>query len=284
MMKNILVLTDFSEVADNAAEYAVKLAAASRGHLILFHAIKVPDASSVAPVTEHGGHKVDQVAEALAKLEITAKKLRNVLQVEPDFHLKISLFTQTGNFDNFIEKFVADHHIDLIIMGARQSNDFPGFLFGNNIRGVVDAAPCPILLIHHRVSYRPVKHIFYVTDLRYCDLNTLAVLTKFAAPLKSHISLLHAGSDGLPALLNKEAAAIFRDTIVSNINYGQLNYYDNHRMDAQAAIGEVIEKKGMDILATAHKKYHFFNHLFRKNLERNIAVFTQIPILIVPGN
>jgi len=280
-MKNILVLTDFSEVAGNAAEYAVKLAVASRANLVLFYAIMVQD---VSPVTAGGKEEEDQVADAIVKLESEAKKLQNLLNDKPDFQPKISCFAQIGSFNIFIQKFVADHHIDLIIMGARQSNDFPGFLFGNNIRGVVDAAPCPILLIHHQVKFRPVKNIFYVTDFRYCDLNTLTLLTKFAAPLKSDISLLHVGTDGLPRLLNQEAAAIFRDTIVSNINYGQLNYFDRREMDAQSAIGSVVEKNGMEILATAHKKYHFFNHLFKKNLERNIAVFTQIPILIVPGN
>ena len=282
MMKNILVLSDFSEVAGNAADYAVKLAAALRANLILFHAVKVPDASPVPPVSDGGRDKDDPVNEALAKLEIAEKKLQIVLEDEPDFRPKISFFTQTANINSCIQKFVADHHIDLIIMGARQSNDFPGFLFGNNIRGVVDAAPCPILLIHRQVSFRPVKHIFYVTDVRYCDLKTLAHLTKFASPLKSDVSLLHVGADGLPALLNEEAAAIFRDTIVSNVNYGHLNFYDKHEMDAQSAIGNIIKKNGMDILATAYKKYHFFNHLFRENMERDTAVFTQMPILIMP--
>ena len=49
-MKTILVPTDFSEEARNAAEYAVKLAKEVKAKVILFHTFQVPIPISEVPV------------------------------------------------------------------------------------------------------------------------------------------------------------------------------------------------------------------------------------------
>ncbi|HEY5325445.1 MAG TPA: universal stress protein [Mucilaginibacter sp.] len=284
-MKNILMLTDFSEAADNAAEYAARLATALKANIILFHTINVPEAALVSSIIDEPREEDEHsVKEALMKLEILTKKLHIVLKEETDHETQLSFFAQTGSIKCCINKVAADHKIDLIVFGARQYNEFPGFLFGLNIMGVVDASPCPVLLVHQHTLYRPIKNIFYVTDVRYSDLKVVTLVTNFARLLRSDVSLLHVGTDGLPALLNEEAEAIFLDTIASGISYKHLTYYNTNSMDTQSAFRSIIEKHSMDILAIAHKKHHFFNYLFKKNLERDPAVFTQIPILIIPDN
>lgn len=285
-MKKILVLTDFSEIADKAAEYAVKLAAGLKASVTLFHAIAFPEKAlaSTDLAEEPEDNDEDAARMCLVKLDILSKKLQTTLTEETNNKPQIKFLVRAGNIKDCINRVVTDHKIDLIIMGAHLYSEFPGFLFGTNIKGVVDSAPCPILLIHEQVLFRPVRNIFYVTDFRYCDLKAMAFLKNFANGLKADISLLHACADGLPGLLDDEASAIFQDSIASNFNYKDLQYHNADGKAIQSVINQAIETKGMDILAVANKKYHFLNHLFRKNPEKDTTAYTRIPVLIIPGN
>lgn len=283
-MKNILVLTDFSEAAYNATEYAVKLAVALKANVTLFHAITIPKLSMVLPSgMEEISINDDPENECLLKLEALSAKIKPILNSELHKPL-LSFFTSIGNIKDSINKITIGHNISLIIMGARLYEDFPGFLFGTKVRGVVEVASCPILLIHEKNRFRPVKNILYVTDLRYCDLMIVTQLITFAGLLNAHVSLMHVCSDGLPALSNEEASAIFLDTIASHINSQHLTFHSTNGVDTHSVINRVIEKQKVDILAIAHKKYHFFNHLFRKNTESDTYVFSSIPIMVIPDN
>jgi len=281
---NILALTDFSEAADNAAIYAAKFAAALKANLILFHA-----ASPNVPVS-HDSDEMPQdadddvAADIARKLGLLSKKLGGVLTYESVYQPHISHFTAPGSIRGNIRRLVKDNAIDLIVMGARLYEDFPGFLFGTNVRGVVEEAACPVLLIHEGALYRPVKSMLYATDLRYCDLRVVSLLTNLASRLKSDVSMLHVCTDGLPALGKEEALAIFLDTIASRIHYNHLTHHQTDNQDTRLLLAEIIENQEADILAIAHKKYHFFNHLFRKNDEKDTAVYTRIPILIIPDD
>jgi nucleotide-binding universal stress UspA family protein len=283
-MKNILVLTDFSEVANNAAEYAIKLAADLKANVFLFNAINARENAMALSINEDTADSDEPAAECLVKLNALSKKLQTISKGGAAYEPSLSTLLQPGNVKDCINRIVADNKIDIIIMGARQYKDFPGFLFGTNVRDVVEAAQCPVLIINKHTLYETVKNIFYVTDLRYYDLKILLLLIKFAKALNSDVSLLHVGTDGLPTLSNSGISALFNDTIAPYVNYKHLTYQKANDIDSQAVIGNIIKDNRMDILAMAHKKYHFFNHIFSKDLKRDAAVFTKIPIMVIPGN
>jgi nucleotide-binding universal stress UspA family protein len=283
-MKNILVLTDFSDVAYNAAEYAIKLAADLKANVFLFNAINARKNAMALSMDEEGDDFDLLAAECLVRLNELSKKLQTTLKEDAAYKPGLSKLLQPGNVKDCINRVVADNKIEIIIMGARQYKDFPVFFFGTKVRDVVEAAQCPVLIINKHTLYKTVKNIFYVTDLRYYDLKILQLLINFAKALNSTVSLLHVCTDGLPTLSNSGVSAIFNDTIAPYINYKNLTCQNANGIDSQSVVGNIIKNNRMEILAIAHKKYHFFNHIFSKDLKRDPAVFTKITIMVIPGN
>jgi len=278
-MKNILVFTDFSEVADNAAEYALKMAVELKANVVLFHAIdtRVND----IPYRNEGITNYDKLEkESLHKLDLLANKLEIVLNGE-FFKPRISFFTKAGNLKDMVSSLVNYHKIELLVMGARLYPDYPGYLFGNKIREVVEEHPCSILLLHGKTKFRTIKNILYITDLRYCDLDIIEQLTSYANLLNAHVTILHVCTDGLPVLLNEEASAIFKDSIATQINYKHLYFLETESCDTKLAINKMFENQDEDVLVIAHKKYHFFNHLFRQHTKKESLMYSRLPIIII---
>ncbi len=282
-MKNILLLTDFSPVANNAAQYALKLAAALKGKLILFHAFNVPQEALLSTVVgdaEEGYELAEK--ESVAKLHALAKQLKKEIEETGKYIPAISCLTQEGKIKDCIASTVKEQKTDLIIVGAHQYINFADFLFGNDVSGVIDEASCPVLIIPDGTLFKHIKSIFYATDLRYCDIGTVNLLTEFARPFNARVSLFHVCTEGLPDLLNDEAVSIFLDTVASRINYPPLSYKSISGKDAESAINQIIKNQEMNILAMAHRKYHFFKKIFKGSITKNMAAYTTIPLMIIP--
>jgi nucleotide-binding universal stress UspA family protein len=283
-MKNILMLTDFSTVADNAAAYAIRLTGELSANLILFHAFDAgKELSAAASVETTDSSYEHAIREYNRKFEVFIKKLKigfNKAGYKPG----ISYLIKAGKVRDCIGNTVKDQRIDLIVMGAHQYNDFSDFLFGKNVNGVIDEAHCPVLLIPEQTIFKPIKSIFYATDLRYCDIKIIKLLVAFAGPLNASISLLHVCTEGLPELVDIEAVSIFSDTIASRVSYPPLTYSGIRGNDAELTINRIIAQHDMDILAIAHRKYHFFKRIFKGSSTRNMAAYTRIPILVMPIN
>jgi nucleotide-binding universal stress UspA family protein len=160
-MKNILVLTDFSDVAYNAAEYAIKLAADLKANVFLFNAINARKNAMALSMDEEGDDFDLLAAECLVRLNELSKKLQTTLKEDAAYKPGLSKLLQPGNVKDCINRVVADNKIEIIIMGARQYKDFPVFFFGTKVRDVVEAAQCPVLIINKHTLYKTVKNIFY---------------------------------------------------------------------------------------------------------------------------
>jgi nucleotide-binding universal stress UspA family protein len=281
-MENILVLTDFSSVADNAAHYAVKLAETLRAKIIFFNAYLPEGALAAAEHKEDANEPFDTRSEI--KLKALIKKLNAGMKKSAFFKPTLNYLTKPGTLKDCIHAINREHQIDLIIMGAHQYNDLNNFLCGGNVKGVMDKAQCPLLLIPENAEFKTIKNIFYATDLRYCDLQVIKFLENLARPLQASVSLLHVCAEGLPELLAGEAMDMFQDMVSPQIKYRPMIYNGIESKDAELFINDSIEKQELDILSVAYRKHHFFKRIFQSCVTQKNDAYLHIPLMVVPLN
>lgn len=183
-MKKILVPTDFSNAATWALEVAAKIAAKAQIEIVLLHVIEQPVSESfnasgeveTSSLWEDKLFTVKMIERGKALLDAAARPLQ-------EQGLRVKQEIRIGNPFHGMQTIIADHHVDLIVMGTSDHSKIEEWLIGSNTEKVVRYAKCPVLTIHHRMSEEGIKNIVYATSLSEIEHD-------FAAVVKSAQELL----------------------------------------------------------------------------------------------
>jgi len=134
--KRILIATDFTPESASAASYAISLAQEYQARLTLLHVLEEPQAGDLVRPSD---------------LEASSRELlRHLLPPEaelwcaPDYVLKVGAVAET------ILNVAVERATDLIVLGVRQTQGFPGaatHLPMATAHKVVSRATCPVLTV-----------------------------------------------------------------------------------------------------------------------------------------
>jgi nucleotide-binding universal stress UspA family protein len=155
--KNILFLTDFSEASDGALAYAVGLARHYKAQLYPAHAC------NPVVLTETAATDILQEVEDNSREQLIKLAKETGVAATP-------LFAR-GPVEAAVPHWIAEHGIDLVIMGTHGRHGLQHFLMGSIAESVFRNATCPVLTVGPHVTTRPyhdfrVESILCPTDLR----------------------------------------------------------------------------------------------------------------------
>lgn len=278
-MKKILVLTDFSKVADNATSFSLKLAGYIKAGVVLFHACAY---DKVLASTAMNETKFEDDEEPELKLLGLQRKFQKEIKKIEGFHPSLACLCKEGEVGELMQNTIREEKIDLIVMGCHQYGNFSDFLYGDHVKEVIANATCPVLMVPETARFEPLANVFYATDLRYCDINAMKFLSEICTPFKGSLSLLHVCAPGLPNLSEKEGLSIFRDTISGQLPASGVTYSNVAPADAEATINQLIDVRELDMLAISYRKHHFFQQIFQGCLTIKHDSYTHIPLMVIP--
>lgn len=141
-VQRVLVATDFSDAARAALEWAVDIVEASHGSLHVLHVLET--IAGAEPLA------LDLAARAPLERAVEAKaweQLRALLTKEEQMRLRVELAIEWGDPVVEILRYVTEHRIDLVSLGARVHGHSSERLLGHVAEGVVREAPCSVLTI-----------------------------------------------------------------------------------------------------------------------------------------
>lgn len=151
-IRRILLPTDFSPPAKEAAEYAMAFADRFGAELHLFHVVP-----QVMPYDDASGMWITTGNETEQLLEAAEEQLRkNVLDPQWSAEHPVIHKTILGFAVDEILMYAKENDIDLIVMGTHGYSWLAHMLIGSVAEKVVRMATCPVLTIH------PTGHQFVV--------------------------------------------------------------------------------------------------------------------------
>ena len=180
--KNILFLTDFSEASESALAYALGFAKHFNANLYPAHACD--------PVILTEGvtaNVIDKIAEnSRVQLETLA---RNNKIKGP------ALFAQ-GSVETAFPKWIAEHGIDLVVVGTHGRRGLQRFLMGSTAEFIFRNATCPVLTVGPHVATRPyngfvAENILFPTDLGSHAEFACSYALSFAHESRGRLTLMH---------------------------------------------------------------------------------------------
>ncbi len=273
-IQSILFTTDFSNTADNALVYALKLAEAVKVKLYILHACRIPSASSAAYPAGY------YEAVNMSELKLEADKKMGQLQHDflPSPTVDYECITVLGPASEVIRRVAEEKQVDLIIMGTRHAGGLLEWL-GSVTSDVAEKAPCPLLAIPSNVQFTvPKKFLLTTTMNKHSSLTTLDQVKELVRLFDAELDVLYIHSHGkefTPGQIQFQTALEnFLEDIPHHLH---IVAYDN----VNEGIQKYLDQNEVDILTMIPQQHNFFAQLFRASKTRHMLFHTHIPLLLV---
>ena len=140
MYKRILVPTDVSEFARKAELHALFLAKVSGAEII---ALSVSENQFITGISV-----TDEVEQLNLILKDRCEEDLKEFEEMNEDGVKISSIIREGSPANVILDVAVEEDIDLIVIGSSGKSGFDRFILGSVSDKVVNAAKCPVLVVH----------------------------------------------------------------------------------------------------------------------------------------
>ena len=278
-MKDILVLTDFSDRAKCAAEYAMNLAIHLKANLILCHALEITEQLTY-PLADHLILR-NQTMKRLREVGMHLNELAVPGNPSGNFRPSMTYINDLDMLAEVADKLVDNNHVDLVVIGSHKSNGLSHFFSGSHTNDVLDHIKCPVLMVPENTVFNPLKNIAYATDLTFNNTKVISYLAQLAQPFSAEISVDHISPLELPlstAELEVEQS-IIDQMVESNV---ELSYKTIKGDSVIKGLLEISDSEKVDILALVHKRYDFFEGLFHSSISKQLAHSTKVPLLVMP--
>lgn len=273
-IKNMLVLTDFSEEASNAAVYAAGLAhQLNTRKVILYHSyesVAVP-ATAFAPIS---GLPAETYELSLDKI----KNLKTELEEWGSGNAEIEVRTDERSLIHAVNTLVQQLRIGLVVAGITGKTGLERALIGSNTLRLAKECWAPLLIVPSVANYKHIETVVFACDLKRVSATTpiLAIKT-FLRTLGVKLLILNVDSDG------KHFNA---DTIKELTELHELwddlepeYHYIDHEDTAQGIMEFAIQYRA-ELVITIPKHYGFFESLFHHSMTKRLAYHSYLPLLL----
>lgn len=184
-MKNVLVLTDFSEAAEVASEVGIRIAKKMNTGITFLHLISTPVEWRTLPLEKENLYPETKAAigDAKDKLFRLEKKAEN-LSVEAHTSLVYNLGIED------VYTYIRKDNYDLVVIGAQGKKGSKKSIGSNTVK-VINKSSVPVLTIKPGVNPEIPKNWLVVSNFREQYYECFAHLIKIAKKLEAAVQLLY---------------------------------------------------------------------------------------------
>lgn len=269
-MAKIITATNFSDVANQAVNYACQLASEQGASVTVFHSYFVPvtttysDATMplpVIPIEEASNIAEETMAAFMAKLSATYPSL------------ELSHKILYGNIIDGLQEYIEDEALKpwIIVLGNNGDADL---WLGSNVLDGLRNLSSPTLAIPAGTTYKPVKKICFACDYKQEKHSAIATLISLQKDLQAELHILNINHD------NEEGGDAANIKAIQNLLApASPVYHFVENVNTDEAIQNFINTNHMDWLVVIPHKHSFFEGLFHKSHTKAMVQAGHTPLL-----
>jgi nucleotide-binding universal stress UspA family protein len=277
-MKNILVPTDFSKVAQSALEVAVGIAKKAKAQITLLHVVEQPTSVSfnVTGEVDHDSSWEDK----LFTLKLVQKAKSQLSQAMDDVTqsgVRVRQELRMGNPFHGIRTIITEHNVDLVVMGTEGHTRIEELIVGSNTEKVIRHSSCPVLSISRKPSIVDFKNIVYATSMLSGEADFYKVIQEIQNIFDA---TLHVVWINTPALFQPDTS--IKNAMQEFIKKAKLkNYTLNIFNDYSVEEGIVhfAESTNADLIAMATHGRKGLAHILTRSIAESAASKAKRPVL-----
>lgn len=274
-MRTIVVPTDFSSMASNAAHYGAQLAANIDASLTLLHICEVPVVYADVPVAVPG--PVELTEEAVAKLEQMKKQLLQEVVMPVKIYTEVRVGTVASQLKQFCD------HVQpyAVVMGNHGQGEIESFLFGSNTVWAMKHLSWPLIVVPANAKYKTIKSVGLACDFKKAITATpveaiRSIVQNFGADLHVLYINTEESKDQYDALVIEGSGKLNEMLNDLNPHYHFIDY-----PDIEEGLSEYAEKYYIDLLIVVPRKHDLLGRLFHPSHTKHMALHTKMPLMSV---
>jgi len=273
MISKILVPTDFSEVANNALQYAISLAKKTNAELHLLYIKSIPLVDASYPNTIYQTY--------MAEIDDFAAKSFERLEAKILKYSGVSYKTQAayGFINDEIQEYTKTNHVDLVLLGTTGASGIQEIFIGSNAASVVANSEIPVLVIPPEAKFEEILHIVYATDFNEPEFPAVSRLAYFASLYHADTSILHVKSEYDDYFYKENNFFVKNKDQIALNNWKIINVTEKENIIE--SINSYVESNNTNLLVMAKHNRNFFDKLFHRSLSKRMAFHTKIPLLVL---
>ncbi len=187
-MNKILVPFDFSQVAQNALNFAAQLGN-DHTELIILNVIEHPTADSFKTMGVSDYDPMENIY--LTKLIETVKGKLETLVASPEMKsANASYKIKVGSAFHEITDEIKTVNVDLVVMGTAGSSGVDEYLVGSNAERVVRNANCPVITLREPCDVAAINDIVFASNFHELTPNFVDHVLKLQQALDAHLRIV----------------------------------------------------------------------------------------------
>jgi nucleotide-binding universal stress UspA family protein len=257
-MMTIIVPTDFSQVADNAARYAAQMIKGHYdAHLVLYHVYS----------------RASEVDEANMLLEKLKAELQNTGMAKIECRME-----EGGDFNDCLERLARHLDAQLVVMGITGKSKLEQVFLGSHTLKMVERNVCPVLIIPPSSQYRAVKNVCMLSDFKDVQGSVPVVPIKNVLEIfNPALHIINVNSDHYVSLTEEYLAE--RNRVMDMFPEFKPEFYFIGTYDLHETVQTFVNDKNIDMLITIPRDHSFFGNIFKTSNTKRLVYESAIPIL-----
>ncbi len=268
-MAHILLPTDFSTNALNAARYAINLFGTEGNTFTVLHSYMMPRSSAST---------MWSMDDVLARESHEAMELFLARMQEEFGSLKPTLSgaCEHGDLPNVIQRFAKDAvHPDVVVMGTQGASGLKEVLLGSNTADVVRNGHLPVIAVPENNTYRAPKRIILADDGGPVNKQAVKLLLDVARWSQAEVLIVRVVNEDTSV---EEGANTIYDTLLGAIPH---SYHYLSSGDVSKALHDMADQNDADLVVIVHRQRGVFDQLFHRSTASRLAMHTHIPMLVL---
>ena len=275
-MKTILVPTDFTDTAYNAALYALGLAKEmGTTRVVLYHAyeliVPVPDVPSIIPMIEPEDLKLS----SHTGLRLLYAKL------EPLVPAGVVLSTRSENqlLASYIDTVAKEEQADLIIMGIIGGSGLEEALLGADALDVMKHTRTPLIIVPKDAVFNGMNTVVFACDFqRTSDSLPIRPMKQLLDVFHARLYVVNVDHEKRHFTADTPFETLVMDTLLADYT-PEYRFVENDNV--VDGITEFAEKENASLIISIPRQHGFLEGLFHRSRTRQLAFNSHIPLLII---
>lgn len=274
-MNTILVPTDFSIAAKNAATYAIKFAKqVNCKKIVLYNAYQAPI------ITDANMAVVDAVdIDDLKKIsENNLVDFKESLKEESE-SIELETLCEYGSVTLDINDVCKNTGAEIIVMGVTGIGKVAESLIGSFAIDVARKANVPVIVVPPDAGFTAIEEIMLACDFsKVVESTPVTPIKKILNETKAKLFVVNIDHNNKHNNANTTFESLMLDTLLQGYN-PEYHFLDNE--DFVAAINKFALEKQVDLIITIPKKMGWFDGLFHKSHTKALAFHSHVPLMVV---
>ncbi|RAJ80133.1 nucleotide-binding universal stress UspA family protein [Chitinophaga dinghuensis] len=266
----VLVPTDFSEAAFNAAKYAVTMSSRfQKADITLYHSYSVLHLSGIPmPVMPEDTPAFKE--KIIGELNKIKEQLADITPRTTTINCETDVLPLLEGMQQIIDI----RSINMVIMGITGKSGLQKTLIGSNTLAVTQHITIPVIIIPTAAAWKPQNKILFAYNKKQPLLSRQSnAIEQLVTKLGAHLDVLYVGEDVDSPAVKQEIEKL--------LHVHDISYHTARHHKTASDILHFAEKESTDMLLAIPGKYSFLEDLFHKSVTKELAYKTHIPLIVI---